>query len=366
MEGEEPHKEDQQEVLAPPEEVKTELEPVIENPEQFKVDDLAEEHKMNEKTENPDIAAEAEKPTTTEVPTEQLNPPESDPGQVLPESPENPEDQKSSYKNESEKSNMLQVHINLKDLNEPSKKSSLNFDIADNLIYKDALEKSKFKSFKQKFKANKASEMQEAPQINKNSHKILIKKEESKKKHNEHKASLNYDKYDEKLHSQHATQRLSAVLRLKACDPLNPEVMKASIEARKSFESNKKNEEIRTKELIEKCKRAEHGSISELKSGQAGKLQTKSSVGLGLAHKGNKSLNLATSLDNLSSRVPPPNKQVLPAKNPVLPLDAVMISEKYSQLTPYSAKVKYGSGYNQGDLMTKARPMVDYKMQVFS
>ena len=364
MDGEEAQKDHPQELLAPPEEVKAEVEPVTKNPEQAKAEVLAEDQKTNEKPENLEVLPEAENPATTKAPTDLHLPAEPNPDPTISQSLESPDDIKSSHKNESEKSSMVKVHINLKDLNESAKKSSMNFDIADNLMCKDALEKAKFKSFKQKFKANEASEMREAPQINKNSHKILVKKEETKKKRNERKASAKYDKYDEKLHSQHPTQRLSAVLRLKACDPLNSEVMKASIAARKSFESSKRNDEIRTKELIEKCKRAEYGSITEGKLVNAEKIVTKSNANL--SHKGTKSLYSATSLENLSSRVPPPNKQVLPARNPVLPLDSVMISEKYSQLTPYSAKVKYNSGYNQGDLMTKARPMVDYKMQVFS
>jgi hypothetical protein len=364
MEGEEAHKEETQEVQAPPEEVKAEAVLGSDNPELVQDNNPPEEQKIEEKTDNPDSVPEVPNPDKSEDQAIQENAPDVQPDQVAPETTENPEDKKSSYKNESEKSNMLQVHINLKDLNEPFKKSSMNFDIADSLMCKDALEKAKFKSFKQKFKANEASEMREAPQINKKSHKILIKKEETIKRKDQHKASIKYDKYDEKLHSAHPTQRLSAVLRLKECDPLNPVVMKASIEARKDFENLKKSEETKKKELIEKCKRAEYGSTTEAKPKALEKTVSKSTTDL--AHKTSKSLIAATSLENLSSRVPPPNKQVLPAKSPVLPLDSVMISEKYSQLTPYSAKVKYNSGYNQGDIMTKARPMVDYKMQVFS
>ena len=364
MEGEEAHKEETQEVQAPPEEVKVETGVGSDNPELVQDHNPAEEQKIEEKTDNLDVVAEVPNPEKSEAQPGQENPADAQPDQVVPEIQENLEDRKSSYKNESERSSMLQVHINLKDLSEPFKKSSMNFDIADSLMCKDALEKAKFKSYKQKFKANEASEMREAPQINKKSHKILIKKEETNKKKDQHKASITYDKYDEKLHSEHPTQRLSAVLRLKQFDPLNPEVMKASIEARKDFESIKKSEETKKKELIEKCKRAEYGSTTELKPKALGKTASKSTTDL--AHKGTKSLVVAASVENLSSRVPPPNKQVLPARSPVLPLDSVMISEKYSQLTPYSAKVKYNSGYNQGDMVSKARPMVDYKMQVLS
>jgi hypothetical protein len=136
--------------------------------------------------------------------------------------------------------------------------------------------------------------------------------------------------------------------------------MKASLSARKDFETSKKAEEQRKIELITRCKQAEQvPSISKPFLKPSNSSST-------LPHKATKSLPQVTSVDTLCSRVPPPNKQLFPGKLVQKPSDSVMISEKYSQLTPYSATVKYNSGYNNKDILTKARPMVDYKLQLSS
>lgn len=254
-------------------------------------------------------------------------------------------------------SSFLNVHISLKDLKDPLKKSSLNLDIADNLFFKDSLEKAKFSVYKQKFKANEASEMREAPEINKKTSKILNNKKQAQENKEKQKKNIKYDTYNEKLMVDTHHQRLSQVLRLTQADPLNPTVMKDSLKAREDFQSQKILNEQKRKELISKCKNAETQKNLKLhKAIVPGHKNSQSSV---IVYQ-------PVTQQVLNSRIPPPNKSLhdkIPKKRSQ---DSVIISEKYSQLTPYSASFKYQSGYNKNDFLSKSKPMVDYKIQVLA
>ena len=282
-------------------------------------------------------------PLPADLPNDPLPPPEP----PAEESPEKPAE-----------SSFLNVHISLKDLNDPLKKSSLNLDIADTLFFKDSLEKTKFNALKQKLKANEASEMREVPEINKKTSKILHNKKQVQVNKEKQKKEMKYDTYNEKLMVDTHHQRLSQVLRLTQADPLNPTVMKDSLKAREDFQSQKLLSDQKRKELISKCKNAETQKT----------LNTPKTLVPG--HKLSQSSSVLTqplvSPQTLNSRIPPPNKSLhdkIPKKRPQ---DSIIISEKYSQLTPYSASFKYQSGYNKTDLLSKSRPMVNYKIQVLA
>ena len=98
MEGEEAHKEETQEVQAPPEEVKVETGVGSDNPELVQDHNPAEEQKIEEKTDNLDVVAEVPNPEKSEAQPGQENPADAQPDQVVPEIQENLEDRKSSYK----------------------------------------------------------------------------------------------------------------------------------------------------------------------------------------------------------------------------------------------------------------------------
>lgn len=318
-------------------------------------------------------AAEIENPATEIPPSANIPEPEKSKDSESQESPESP--QKSSHEDLEKHSNTsyLNVRINLNDLKDSPKKSSLNLDIAESLFHKDSLEKAKFGSLKQKYKASELNEMREVPQINKKTHKILNNKKQVQINKEKKKKEEKYDTYNEKLLVEIHPQRLSQVLRLTSADPLNPTVMKDSLQARKDFQSQKLKEEQKKKDLIAKCKNAEVSkdlsATNTLLSGHQGSSSTNTLLS---GHKGSQSTsvllskNYMVSPNVLNSRIPPPNKsihdKVFKAKSP----DSVIISEKYSQLTPYSASFKYRSGYNKDDLVSKSRPMVDYKIQVLA
>lgn len=290
------------------------------------------------------------------------------------------------------------VHICLRSGgNEVFKKSGISFDIANSLMEKEAAERIKINFYRQKSIATELSEMRQAPEINKRSKKVLIKKERAKLiKEQQNDFGCNVDRYNSKMHDSANLSHLHQKLRLKNFDGLNAEVMKDSMKIRENYKDVQKTAEFVAKDIASRSKAYEEKKLKHREEGKKNyekqeleectfkpKLYTaikEQSQGLAISkHSKSGSLKvkekrkvkvdksqslLATSMKELASRIPPPNKKHEKLAPVAEVGSSAIVTEKYAQLSPFLQNVRYKTGYNLNEIAAKGQPMVDYRQLV--
>ncbi|OMJ78589.1 hypothetical protein SteCoe_21569 [Stentor coeruleus] len=311
--------------------------------------------------------------------------PESSPAQNIEETPrqsQNPEDEKNDFPT---------IHISLKptDNNLTDKKNK--HDKAESLFEKDSQEKAKFNCYKQKCKAKQIGDVREAPEINKTSVKLLTKKSTKNQKAKAKAKHVDVNHYDPSMHESVHSSDLPSKLRFKEFTGMAPDLMKESMKIRSDYKDtfeapndpgydvlsrskaflNRKdketNEKKRSKESLEmsECtfKPCLYKKTSQNNTGNSVIVKHSKSVSLSNETKETKAQNISIlSVKDLSSRVPPPSKGIAVVEKPGNETENTMLSDKYFQLSPFTASVRYKTGYNQEEMKNKAHPMVNYRL----
>jgi hypothetical protein len=277
----------------------------------------------------------------------------------------------------------VKIFISLKSLNGTSFKN-INSPIEESLRQRQSEKESKINSMRLKHKAQQIDKIKEVPTINHKSRKILENKGNFKLNPNQ---NLNSDDEDTLVDYLPGSSVSGTFKRKKVSQEelIKLNLLKSAMKLREGLkgalpepEKNKLNLLERSKAVKDKIEKKREEFEKEKAQKELENCTFKPNIIKKLDLNPNKKpikrtesapiVNEEIVAQNVflefNYRVPPPSSFINVIEKSPKNLKGPIISSRYSQITPVQVSARYPTGYNKDAIISKAKPMVDYKLLV--